>query len=205
MDEETLGYYRRCPHQRLTLSEEMGELALRYTAQGCRVLEVACGSGWLARQLAGAGRTVMACDLTLPEAGLGEAVFVEAAFPIGEEHALWSQEPFSALCCVAMLMHLGDSDLLRTLRQFRDLVRPGGHLVVSTCTGGRALDKSGHDGRGVFYAERTAGEYELVLERLGFQTVERRLGLPDGLGREGIRWDVWVGVLNNVVKWRGWI
>ncbi len=202
MDISTCAYYRNHPHNRLVNNLLLQDCAIRYTDRGMRVLDVACGCGWLSQWLMDEGRVVTACDLYVPRLG-NDIKSYAAQFPIEPDHALWGVPPFGTLTCVAMLMHLPDVSLLRTLRQFRNLLADGGHLLISVCHGGRELDGSGHDERGVYYAERPLCAYEAILERLGFQTVERRVGLADSLGRAGIHWDVWVGVLNHREKGNG--
>jgi len=194
MDLQTCQYYQAQPHSRANPCPALMDTALRYSPEQGAVLDVGCGSGWLSRFLDSQGRTVTATDLCKPQLP-ASVQWAEGTFPLNELNALLS-ERFGTLICAAMLMHIPDSALLTVLRQFRQLLEPGGHLVIATCTGGRDLvDK--RDSRGVLYTERPIAHYELLLERLGFQTVERRVGIPDDLGREGIVWDLWVGVHNG--------
>jgi SAM-dependent methyltransferase len=89
-------------------------------AAPCRVLEVGCGSGDLARALAGRGYDVTAID---PEAP-GGPIFRKVAL---EEFT--DPEPFDAVVASRSLHHI--HDLPAALDKIRSLLRPGGAVILN--------------------------------------------------------------------------
>jgi len=103
----------------------------RVPAGARALLDVGCGDGRLARELAGPGRRVLGLD---PDAemvrrarslseGIAGLDFVMADFPVYELPAV----SFDFVCFLASLHHM---DQEAALGKARDLLRPGGRLVV---------------------------------------------------------------------------
>ena len=116
-------------------------LAARGVAPGARVLDAACGIGTQTIGLAARGYRVRASDLSagavararteLARRELDAEVVVAALRMLGAVHA--AAGPFAAvLACDNALPHLlGDDEILRALRECRELLAPGGVLVLS--------------------------------------------------------------------------
>ena len=110
-------------------------VAERCELQGARVLDVGCGGGLLSEALTRAGAQVTGIDLSpamievatlhAAESGLRIAYRVLDATALAE-----AGETFDVLCCMEMLEHVPEPAHL--LAQFARLVRPGGHVFVST-------------------------------------------------------------------------
>lgn len=195
MDQRTIGNYMEQPHKGVVDQAALLALVTHYTPECGSILEVGCGSGKLSAKLSGLGYQVTATDAVAPESLPASTRFLQAAFPVQAIHPLLDPAfRVQTLVCAAMLMHVPDRELLQVLRQFQDLLHTSGHLLVSFCHGGRTLDDESRDERGILYVERTTAEVSLLLERIGFQIVERRLDQVDQQGRLGIRWDVLVAV-----------
>jgi 2-polyprenyl-6-hydroxyphenyl methylase/3-demethylubiquinone-9 3-methyltransferase len=108
----------------------------RATLAGCKVLDVGCGGGLLAESLARAGARVTAIDLA---PGMIEVARLHAAAgalsidyrtAAAEEVLQAHAGAFEIVTCMEMLEHVpGPDAMVGTLAQ---LVKPGGHLFVST-------------------------------------------------------------------------
>jgi 2-polyprenyl-3-methyl-5-hydroxy-6-metoxy-1,4-benzoquinol methylase len=102
------------------------DIVLRALPSYCqRVLDIGCGQGLLARQLAAHGAEVMAIDSDSrsPRATEMRVTFVEGDFMTYP----FTGESFDAISIVATLHHL---PLRPALTRLRSLLRPGGVLVV---------------------------------------------------------------------------
>jgi SAM-dependent methyltransferase len=194
MDVNTHNYYAQNPQGSRKITTDLLEIASHYVRKGSRVLEVGCGYGDFSMLLATQGCEVVATDPIQPMSFPPAIPFMQAAFPLPSDHALLQAPKFQSILCIATLMHIPDRTLLQSLQQFRELMSEGGHLVISTCRGGRKLDAESRDERGILYRERHPDEYALLLERLGFLVVQKQIAKPDSLERPGIVWDTLVAV-----------
>jgi len=109
-----------------------------------RVLELACGTGRVARYLAARGATVLGVDLSAAQ--IAKAVEVEQRAPRGvryrvgnaQDTAWWDGTPFDGAAC-----HMGLSDvddLGAALATVRTVLRPGGAFaftILHPCFPGR--------------------------------------------------------------------
>jgi 2-polyprenyl-6-hydroxyphenyl methylase/3-demethylubiquinone-9 3-methyltransferase len=116
-------------------------VAERATLAGAKVLDVGCGGGLLCEALAGAGANVTGIDLApgmievarLHVAGQQVAIDyrVADADAIARENAgVAGPGAFDVVTCMEMLEHVPDP--ARMVRALAQLVRPGGHVFVST-------------------------------------------------------------------------
>ena len=83
------------------------------------MLDVGCGDGWLSRKLSDLGYRVIAID---PRAPAGET-FRRVSLEEFED-----AERFDAAVAIGALHHVADLD--NALAKLRDLIRPGGRLIV---------------------------------------------------------------------------
>jgi len=115
---------------RLRYVERAGSLA------GRAVLDVGCGGGLLAEAMARQGARVVGLDLAdelievarlhALEAGIAIEYRVESA----EQHALAGAGRYDVVTCMEMLEHVPDPHAI--VAALATLVRPGGHVFVST-------------------------------------------------------------------------
>ena len=119
---------------------KLNPVRARYVAERCAlgeasVLDVGCGGGLLAETLARAGARVTAIDLAPSmvetarlhalDSGLTIDYRVESA-----EQLLKSPGKFDVVTCMEMLEHVPDP--AATVDVLGKLVRPGGHVFIST-------------------------------------------------------------------------
>jgi 2-polyprenyl-6-hydroxyphenyl methylase/3-demethylubiquinone-9 3-methyltransferase len=120
---------------------DLNPLRLRYveSAAGLRdrqVLDVGCGGGILSEAMARSGARVLGIDLSQAVLDVAELhalqgqVAVEYQAIGAEELAALRPDSFDLVTCMEMLEHVPDP--AATLGALGRLVRPGGHVVVST-------------------------------------------------------------------------
>ncbi len=183
-------------------------LLLAHLPSGGRLLEIGCGAGRDAVFLAKHGFDVVAADASAAMLAQAQnapgAVFtaypystdwgwstpviqlLQAAFPLPASHPLLLADRFDAIIALAVIMHLPDADLFEFACQVRQMLNPGGTLILSISEG-RPIDPDSRDPHGRLFRERPPAELSLLFERLGFGLVTRDQ-TPDSLGRADIRW-----------------
>jgi 2-polyprenyl-6-hydroxyphenyl methylase/3-demethylubiquinone-9 3-methyltransferase len=107
----------------------------RCTLRDARVLDVGCGGGLLAESLARAGAQVTAIDLAPGMVETARLHALESGLSIdyqvaGAEELLKGPAKFDVLTCMEMLEHVPDP--AATVEVLGRLVRPGGHVFIST-------------------------------------------------------------------------
>lgn len=103
---------------------------------GKRVLDVGCGGGLLSEALCRRGANVTGIDLGASTIEIAELHALESALAIrylkqsAEEHAAQEPGSYDVVACLEMLEHVPDPTSV--LRALHALVKPGGHVVLST-------------------------------------------------------------------------
>jgi 2-polyprenyl-6-hydroxyphenyl methylase/3-demethylubiquinone-9 3-methyltransferase len=104
--------------------------------RGKRVVDVGCGGGLLSEAMARRGAQVTGIDLAPLTIEIAELHALESQLPIryvreaAETHAAHSAGAYDVVTCMEMLEHVPEPESV--LRALHDLVRPGGHIIVST-------------------------------------------------------------------------
>ena len=104
--------------------------------RGKRVLDVGCGGGLLSEAMAQRGANVTGIDLgqaTIEVAGLHaleSGAKVRYLRESAEDHALHAPAGYDVVVCMEMLEHVPNPQSV--LRALRTLVKPGGHVILST-------------------------------------------------------------------------
>ena len=120
---------------------ELNPLRLRYVenAVGLRdaqVLDVGCGGGILSEAMARSGARVIGIDLSQAVLDVAELHALEGKLAIeyraiaAEELAAARPGSFDLVTCMEMLEHVPDP--AKALAALASLVKPGGHVIVST-------------------------------------------------------------------------
>jgi len=113
-----------------------GYVASRARLAGAQVLDVGCGGGLLAEDLARRGATVTAIDMAPAMIQTAQLHAAASGLPIDyrvqDAAELAHRQPhgWDVVCCMEMLEHVADPEAF--LQVLARLVRPGGALFVST-------------------------------------------------------------------------
>ena len=113
---------------------------LKRTSHGSAVLDAACGTGVNAAALARRGYRVCATDGSAAMVAVAAARFRSEQLEIPVVHSLWADLPavvgerFDVVLCIGnSLVHaVGRDAMIGALTGLRDMVRPGGHVVVDS-------------------------------------------------------------------------
>ena len=134
-------------------------------AQDCRCLDVACGVGYGAAELAPRARTVDALDVSFAAVAEGKAMYQSPRirWVHGSATALpYAGEQFDLITAFEVIEHL--SEWRQFLHELHRVLAPGGLLLVSTPNRSTYAELRGEAGPNPFHEhEFEAGEFASVL------------------------------------------
>lgn len=99
----------------------------------CRIVDIGCGNGALCRELASRGYKVVGCEPSANGTRLAQSSAPELVFHqlgVDDDPSVVGNESFDVAIATEVIEHLARP---RSLPRFtKQLLRPGGHLIVST-------------------------------------------------------------------------
>lgn len=120
---------------------ELNPLRVAYIAEravlaGARVIDVGCGGGILSEALARRGAQVTGIEASAEVVNIAKLHLLESQLAVDyqcttiEEYAAQATQQFDIVTCMEMLEHVPDpASIIRACAQ---LLKPGGHLFIST-------------------------------------------------------------------------
>jgi SAM-dependent methyltransferase len=196
MDHKTIEYYDNHAEE-VSLRYEKADVSkmrasTRYLKQGGTLLDIGCGTGRDAAKFQEEGFGVTAVDASAEMIGelhrlhpdIKNRCF-QKALPFDETFV--AKNKFDNISCIATLMHIDDLELFECAFQFKKMLNPCGRLLISVSINRPDLDQNDRDQLGRLFRERSAAEYQLLFERLGFSLISKEIN-SDGLDRSVLQW-----------------
>ncbi len=194
MDERTALYYQSNAQERADLYESvespLAAILPRLFTPGQTVLDVGAGSGRDCATLLSLKIDAHGIEPVLElyrEAITRHPELINRVVHTTlEDYAPTHRGRYDGVLLSAVLMHVPDSQLFNFVLAIRELLKPGGTLVVSVPLERDDADPTTHrDASGRLFVLRSEAEIALPFERLGF-TVESRFQSDDSLGRDAL-------------------
>lgn len=201
-DETTTNYYTEnaqdlCARYHGATPLYLAHLASLLPNKGAHILDVGAGCGRDVSYFRKAGYDAVGVDASdamveegRREYGLSETQLFVDALPSLSALDEITTIPFDAVLSAATLQHVSETDLLDALYKLKNLVAPGGFLVISVPTRypvHTASDGVERDDNGRLFCLRPPEQYKFFLERLGLSQVVS-FDSEDELQRNGISW-----------------
>lgn len=195
MDAQTATFYQTQATAVAARYEAVASPVERYFASafpaGCRVLDVGCGSGRDLSRLLSLGYDGYGVEPSEAMRECAVAAHPELTGRIAEGglphigHPF--PEPFDAILCSAVLMHLPSTQLIEAVLSLRSLLVDRGRLLVSlpASRGEHLVDHRDADGR--LFTPYASEEISLLFERFGFRPIGQ-WSTEDSLARQGTSW-----------------
>lgn len=139
-DTHAAEYARQLDPTLAGVAERLAELAV--PERGLRLLDLATGTGAVARAAAGRGAAVVGIDLSGAMLAVARELSPEIELLAGDAHSLpFSDGEFDVVACGLALSHFQEP--LRALSETLRVLRRGGRLVASTWGAGGETPSSG--------------------------------------------------------------
>jgi SAM-dependent methyltransferase len=94
---------------------------------------------------------------------------------------------FDGVLCAAVFQHIPVEERIDAARDLRDLLKPGGRLLIAVPRDRPGIDADMRDERGRLFNPTAEEELVRLFESLGFHCVGQWVD-PDSLGRPGFTW-----------------
>ncbi|WP_051298571.1 methyltransferase domain-containing protein [Marinobacterium litorale] len=192
-DQETLKFYENQAASVFQRYESVVSEVQRYFSvsfpAGAKVLDVGAGSGRDLRELLTQGYDAYGVEPSesLRKLAIDHHPHLQSRLFSGQLPQIVLPDQYDGILCSAVFMHLPEMDHVEALINLRDLLRPGGRLLVSIPTQRPDIGSDNRDGDGRLFHSIAPDHLILLGARLGLEYVSR-FDNSDSLGRGGIQW-----------------
>jgi SAM-dependent methyltransferase len=195
MDTKTIQYYDENAELHFQMYQDAPSGPAKYFeiafAPGCEVLDIGTGSGRDMALLMSSGYKPFGVEPSGRFRALAEARFPRLAGRIwaGALPGLSAQfnRKFDGILCAAVFQHIPEEQQLEAAVDMRNLLNPGGRLLLSFPKDRPGIDASGRDDHGRLYITLLPETLDPMFARLGLEHLGTWTDL-DTLGRPGITW-----------------
>ncbi|MEQ8290825.1 MAG: class I SAM-dependent methyltransferase [Roseovarius sp.] len=143
---------------------------------GAHALDLGCGPGWAAAQMAGAGLTVTATDASPEMVELASHIAGVTA-RVASFDDITETDAYDGIWAHFSLLHAPRADMPRHLAALRRALKPGGLFHIGMKTG----EGAHRDALGRHYTYYTAAELHTLLTDAGFTPFSSHTGTDKGL------------------------
>ena len=156
---------------------------------GASVIDIGAGSGRDLKALLSMGYE--ACGIEPSDKLRALAIAKEPEL----EHRLFSgalpsiqhSTAYDGVLCSAVFMHIPQADQVEALISLRNLLKPGGHLLMSVPSSRPDIGEDRRDHEGRLFEVVKPEHLQLLAARLGLELISR-FDNTDSLGRAGVAW-----------------
>lgn len=204
MDPATASFYEknagRLASEHSLVDPSYFDLIDQVFANASTILDLGCGTGRDTLHLLARGKNAVGLDASpamIAEAG---ALLRRRGHDptrrlfLGSLPGLqpFADASFDGVLCSGVLMHLPEESIFDAVYGLRRVLRTDGTLLVSIPEARSDVDPStSRDAGGRLFTPLPTAKLQLLFERVGF-ALERSESSRDGLGRDGIRWRIFV-------------
>lgn len=145
-----------------------------------RVLDIGCGPGHIARYLADQGVDAAGIDLSPAMVDLARRLNPGIGFQVGDMRSPGGAESLRGIVAFYSLIHIARSEVGAVLAGFRDMLSPGGQLLVAVHGGAGEIQRAEFLGKAVPFEATlfSLGEIVALVEGAGFWVDEAHQRVP---------------------------
>lgn len=167
---------------------------IKLLPKGAKILDAGCAAGRDSKAFVKAGLKVVGIDLadiflkearkSVPKAKFIKMDVTKLKFPKNYFDGIWAH---------AVLMHVERKDVVKCLRGFKKILKPGGKIHILVRSGRKTVYKKDKLSQGIKrkFTYFLKDEFEKYVEKAGFKIILSKLS-PDELKRKNIEWvTVW--------------
>jgi ubiquinone/menaquinone biosynthesis C-methylase UbiE len=175
-------YHKRRIDRFWTVAPDIDALAKRL-AQGSAVLDVGCGSGYVASKLEDRGFKVTGIDISTRMLELARGNSPKSTFLRMDMKRLdFPKESFDAVICLYSIFHVPRRYHLGVLKRFRRVLKPNGLLVIHMGWGDWVGMEENWLGGGapMYWSHYGRGKNIELIRRAKFDVIQAKPSRPEG-------------------------
>jgi len=195
MDNQTLAYYSSKAVDVALRYESTESPLAKYFAEAFlplgKILDVGCGSGRDLTLLTSLGFDAYGVDATPEFVNIAQKLHPELLGRVIVGHLPGLENTFlgkfDGILCCAVLMHLDESILERSVHSFKEVLKNEGRILISVPAARPDAQETGRDQFGRLFKNYSSNYLKNVFEKVGFGLLKEWAN-EDALQRSGIEW-----------------